>query len=88
MVCEHCDIGDGTCAYPHYGVAPHECYFRLGKQIGRSKFLSKSDWPENFTPDAETNNECGIYRFCPYCNAGKEEAERLDSEIEKARGRG
>lgn len=86
MVCEYCDDGEGGSVFPHYGVAPHECYFKLGKQVGQSKFLPKHDWPENFTPDEDTNNQCGIYRFCLHCGAGRGEAEQLDIEIEKAKG--
>lgn len=66
--------------YPHYGVAPHKCYYKLGKDkiIGQSQLLPVSEWPKNFIPDlgegetAETlkyPKACGTY-YCPECLKG------------------
>lgn len=53
--------------YPYYGVAPHVCYFRMGKKIGQSKMLPRSKWPRNFLP--EEGGKCGVY-YCPTCLYG------------------
>lgn len=78
--------GDDYCSedcksYPHYGVAPHECFFKKGadKTIGQSTLLPTSEWPESFVPDLEDGETaetiqypyaCGMY-YCPDCLRGK-----------------
>lgn len=62
MSCIHCAEGE----YPIYGVAPHECYWKIpGAVIGESRILPKDRWPPNFTPDPDAPN-CGTYE-CPAC---------------------
>lgn len=61
--CETCE--DGT-FFPQYGVAPHECFYKIGKPIGGSQLLPKEQWPSNFEPDPESNNQCGMWH-CPDC---------------------
>jgi hypothetical protein len=56
---------DGT-LLPQYGVAPHDCYHKLGKSIGQSEAHSADAWPSNFEVDSESNGECGLFH-CPAC---------------------
>lgn len=69
-------------AYPSYGVAPHECFFRKpgGFQVsplGSSTTEPVSTWPDNFFAEidksqsvipqlAEDASLCGVY-LCPEC---------------------
>jgi len=55
--------------FPIYGVAPHDCFYKIGKNIGESEVHPVETWPENFVVDKEDNN-CGIY-YCPTCMEGK-----------------
>lgn len=65
-----CDV------YPYYGVAPHICFFRRGKQfkMGQSKLLPRNKWPRYFVEDTSEGSKpgylpCGTYH-CPKCLAG------------------
>lgn len=76
----HPDCQSPDCnLYPHYGVAPHICYYKRGDdfKIGQSIGLPASEWPANFEPDLEEGetaetvsypNACGTY-YCPECVA-------------------
>lgn len=76
----HPECSDPECgAYPYYGVAPHECFYKRGAEftIGQSIGLPPSQWPPNFVPDLEEGetaetvaypNACGVY-YCPTCVA-------------------
>lgn len=80
MSCEYCDDGEGGSIYPHYGVAPHDCFFKIGKKIGESKLHDQSNFPKNFDGDKDTINsdglfECGIYTHCLECGSGFEEVD-------------
>jgi hypothetical protein len=63
--CPECDDGDGDCAFPYYGVAPHT--HAPGPVIGSTRMLGVEHWPENFKPDAEADNTCGTYTHCLAC---------------------
>ena len=71
--CDHCDDGDGVCIFPYYGVAPHICFYKLGRNIGQSIFLPEVIWPNNFRPDrvADERSNCGVYTHCLNCGAGE-----------------
>lgn len=66
--CDQCRQPDGSCAYPHYGVAPHDC--GGFDKIGTARALPRSQWPKNFIEDPECPSTegkypgCGVY-FCP-----------------------
>ncbi len=66
MTCKYCDDGDGFCAFPYYGVAPHE-WSEPG--VSRKRILPKEQWPENFEQDKDTPG-CGTYTHCPECGDG------------------
>jgi len=57
-VCDDC--------LPNYGVAPHECFYKIGKPIGQSRVLPESEWPPNFEPDPDAPG-LGTYH-CPACD--------------------
>jgi hypothetical protein len=63
MICNECDDGQ---LLPLYGVAPHDCFYKLGKQIGQSEVNTQDTWPENFEIDQESNGQCGIWH-CLAC---------------------
>lgn len=76
--CDYCDDGDGSCVYPYYGVAPHLCYYTLGKPIGESEQVERSMWPANFEWDPESGEPdaregkspgAGVYTHCLKCGA-------------------
>jgi hypothetical protein len=73
--CETC--GDGE-YLPQYGVAPHDCFYKIGAPVGGSKVHPEDAWPDNFEVDTESNGRCGTYH-CPTCGpkfkAGKPIAE-------------
>lgn len=70
-----------------YGPAPHNCYYKINKQIGQSKLKPLSEYPDNFLPDfLECSqqeiqdfinsgkipiNLCGTY-YCPKCRNGNQ----------------
>lgn len=58
MTCPICDDGDGFCAFPYYGVAPH-----VSDGLAQSRILSKEEWPENYVQDKD-NPSCGTYTHC------------------------
>lgn len=70
MPCKYCsDPESGECAYPYYGLAPHNSHLRedgTTVAIGNTTFLPKEQWPDNFTPDPDAPN-CGTYEYCPEC---------------------
>jgi hypothetical protein len=71
--CEHCDDGDGGCAYPIYGLAPHshDKVEKGGSFIGSTVFTDRSEWPDNFVEDSDPDYKgCGTYTHCPCCGAG------------------
>lgn len=79
MACEYCDDGDDRSIYPIYGVAPHDCFFKIGKNIGESRLHDQTNLPENFVGDKDTINDdglfaCGTYTHCLECGAGLDEA--------------
>lgn len=83
--CRYCTGENGEALYPQYGVAPHNCYYKIpGAVIGESQLLPKEEWPENFIPDPD-NNGCGVW-FCPVCRKGQDEHVNLiaNSIIAKA----
>ena len=63
--CNHCDDGDGECAYPYYGVAPHH-HNDNGCVIGSTILKHESKWPKNFTEDPEAKG-LGTYTHCLDC---------------------
>ena len=77
-------------AYPIYGVAPHECYWRKEggfekNALGTSTIEPLSEWPENFFAEIDKSKPvkeqlswglCGVY-FCPDCMTGKEQFPEL-----------
>lgn len=76
--CDHCKLPDGEgCAYPVYGVAPHDC--GGFDKIGTARTLPRNQWPTNFIEDPQIPSVegkypgCGIY-WCPKCDHGKAEA--------------
>lgn len=79
----YCDDSNCEIWAGHYGVAPHNCYWKLGKNIGQSEIKPFEEWKEYaFLPDVEgiTSYEellkygsCGSY-YCPKCLNGQEEA--------------
>lgn len=84
--CEHCEIPGEGCAYPMYGVAPHDC--GPYNVIGSSKQLPREQWPENFIDDPDAVSEtgklpgCGMW-WCPVCGHGRDAALRLVSREHK-----
>lgn len=71
--CSHCTGLEGEVCYPQYGVAPHECYYKIpGAAIGESRVLPTEQWPDNFVVDPD-NPGCGVW-FCPACKRGMEDA--------------
>lgn len=65
MSCNTCII-NGVSIYPHYGVAPHNCFYKTpGAVIGESTLLPKNKWPFNFREDPDALG-CGTY-YCPDC---------------------
>jgi len=81
--CEYCNDGDGNCAYPMYGVAPHK---HAGEQmIGSTVIDDKDTWPENFQEDFEDHG-CGTWTHCLHC--GRPNDEKLwyqDQETKRQR---
>lgn len=75
--CPFCDDGTGQSLFPHYGVAPHTCYFRkeggFNNALGTSDILPKSEWPENFVEDPEVPN-LGTYLHCIHCHGKRFDA--------------
>ena len=77
MICSNPDHD----LYPHYGVAPHECFYKRGPEfkIGQSLLRPRDEWPSNFVLDVEPGEDpatitypgaCGTY-FCPTCLSGR-----------------
>ena len=70
--CAQCDDGDGNCAYPYYGVAPHTHALPTPTHptdwIGSTRLLPRDQWPTNFRPD-DDSDECGTYTHCLHCGA-------------------
>ncbi|WP_229510776.1 MULTISPECIES: hypothetical protein [unclassified Massilia] len=72
MSCEHCTDPDGQPCMPSYGVAPHECFYKIpGAKIGESRLLPREQWPDNFAEDPDSPG-LGTY-WCPVCGEGKPE---------------
>lgn len=61
--CATCEDGN---LLPQYGVAPHDCFYKIGKQIGQSVVHPSDSWPDNFEVDQESGGRCGTYH-CPAC---------------------
>ncbi|WP_233875291.1 hypothetical protein [Paraburkholderia adhaesiva] len=74
-LCQTC--GDGE-QLPQYGVAPHECFYRLGLAIGQSRLKPASEWPDNFELDPESDGQLGIYH-CPACGPKFRAGVRVES---------
>lgn len=70
MVCKYCDDGEGGSVFPYYGLAPHKHDMSKGTFIGSTRIEPKSEWPENFEPDPETEGGSGTYVYCPICKEG------------------
>jgi len=80
--CEHCNNGEGECAYPWYGMAPHK---HEGKQmVGSTVVDDKSEWPENFDEDCEMEG-LGTYTHCLHC--GRPNDEQLFYKDQETRDR-
>lgn len=60
MPCIYCDNGEGDCAFPYYGKAPHDA--------DTHRILPEFQWPDNFVSDPE-NPKCGEYTHCLFCMA-------------------
>lgn len=60
MPCIYCDNGEGDCAFPYYGKAPHDA--------DTYRILPECQWPDNFVSDPE-NPECGEYTHCMFCGS-------------------
>lgn len=69
MVCKYCDDGEGKTRFPYYGVAPHTCFYKIGKKVGQSETLPESKFPKNFEIDGEWSEHscCGVYTHCLEC---------------------
>ena len=79
MACDHCNDGDGNCAYPYYGTAPHECFYKIGASVGGSRELPESEWPANFVLDPDSGPATGyprngIWTHCLHCGDGSKPA--------------
>lgn len=71
MTCNHCNDGEGECAYPYYGLAPHS---HEGKYwIGSTVMDDKSTWPENFKEDPDCPG-MGTFKYCAHCKGNVSEA--------------
>lgn len=74
--CATCRDGE---LFPQYGVAPHKCFYKIpGATLGQSELLPRSEWPENFTPDAE-NPQCGTWT-CPDCGPRAADAQQVGGD--------
>lgn len=75
--CEHCNDGEGNCAYPIYGLSPHK---HIGEQmIGSTVIDDKETWPDNFQEGPEAPG-CGTWTHCLSCgrpNYQDQETKRL-----------
>lgn len=85
--CSSCDDGEGECAYPYYGVAPHECYYKkrggFDNPLGTSTLEPKSKWPDNFVEDSQAPG-CGVYTHCQECGRpNNRELWERDQEIKQ-----
>jgi hypothetical protein len=60
--CGDCEMG----TYPHYGVAPHGCFYKIGAPFGGSIVHPRETWPANFREDPDEPG-CGVYE-CPRCS--------------------
>lgn len=71
MSCQSCfDPDDGTRIYPHYGVGPHLCFYKIpGATLGQSELLPQTDWPANYEEDPGAPGH-GVW-WCPECGYGK-----------------
>lgn len=83
-----CDNPDHD-AYPLYGVAPHKCFYKIGKKIGQSEILPQSKWPDNFTPDPDIPKDelekygaCGVYTCPGSCNKKIDTVAKSDEKTE------
>lgn len=70
--CPECDDGDGNCAFPYYGVAPHTHALPTPTHptdwLGSTRPLPREQWPANFRPD-DDSDDCGTYTHCLACGA-------------------
>jgi hypothetical protein len=70
MPCKNCTDPDGNPCFPSYGVAPHECFYKIpGAVIGQSALLPRDQWPDNFEEDPDCPGQ-GTY-WCADCGHGK-----------------
>ncbi len=81
MPCKFCDDGDGKCAFPYYGVAPHEHDGADGAILGMTRLLPKEQWGENFRQDPQVP-WCGTYLRCEFCGDGEPTMHDIDAEDE------
>lgn len=63
MTCQFCSDGDGGCAFPFYGLAPHR------HTPNDTIIAPRESWPANFVEDPEARG-CGTYTHCTHCGAG------------------
>lgn len=77
-------------AYPMYGVAPHECYWRKpggfeANPLGASTIIDMQHWPANFLAEIDPDEDvgpqiswglCGVF-VCPSCGSGYQASETL-----------
>lgn len=79
MACEHCRSDDGELLYPHYGVGPHRCFYKIpGAIVGQSEPLQPGQWPENYREDPDVPG-MGIW-WCGACGEGKPTSESKNLE--------
>jgi hypothetical protein len=91
--CPLCDDGDGNCAFPYYGAAPHQCFHTIGLQVGQSSELPEAKWPANFKLDPDEGPftgypRAGTYTHCLNCGAPNCPHEQPDSVAAGLRGFG
>lgn len=67
--CPECDDGDGNCAFPYYGVAPHN-HERSAAGWITTKIKPRDEWTLDFREDPDEPG-CGTYLRCPYCGSGE-----------------
>lgn len=72
VCCNYCNDGDGYCAYPVYGRAPHTYPFPLNQPDSRLSItkhevvpVPKEEWPDNFVEDNDSG--LGTYTHCQHC---------------------
>lgn len=61
------DMSEPELCECHYGPAPHQCFYKIGAQLGESGRLPRSEWPPNYVEDLTPGSEgLGTY-LCSKC---------------------